>query len=460
MKIMVAFLGKKRNKRNEYLEKAINIHKEKIKIKSNNILKRNSILNGKLKNTFKNNNKDKNKNNKRSREYIKSLNNEKENTKWNFFESKNKINFSIKNSMLSIAICFVIFLVINHFPFLKINFAKLCFVNRQAENNINVASSFLSSYQIFNKQNYILSKEESNNNKDVEKQKSEDENTSTSNEENINYNDEYKLLDKDISKNITEEVFSNKDINVNITAENATYQKITVNNNWIINYSSNRNIDFKNIMNRNINLTKASDRVLLYNTHTSESYTNSDKYKFEYSSVMRSLDARYNMLAIASELNKNLNQKGISSSHNTTPHDYGAYTGAYTKSRLTVQNDLKNNGRAGIIIDVHRDAMEDLTFRPVANINGVQVAQVMFVIGIGDNPYWEDNLCLALKIQEMANKVYPGLFRQMIIRDSTYNQDLNKYAELMEFGATGNTIDEVKLTTRCVANLLNIIYKD
>ena len=117
---------------------------------------------------------------------------------------------------------------------------------------------------------------------------------------------------------------------------------------------------------------------------------------------------------------------------------------------------------AGIIIDVHRDAMADLTYRPVANINGVQVSQLMFVVGIGtgENKYWEDNLRLALKLQQIANKIYPGLFRQMIIRDSTYNQDLNRYSLLIEFGATGNTIEEVKLSTRCVSNLLNILYKD
>ena len=48
----------------------------------------------------------------------------------------------------------------------------------------------------------------------------------------------------------------------------------------------------------------------------------------------------------------------------------------------------------------------------------------------------------------------------MYIRNSVYNQDLNKYSLLMEFGATGNTIEEVMLSTRCIANLLNIIYKD
>ena len=88
----------------------------------------------------------------------------------------------------------------------------------------------------------------------------------------------------------------------------------------------------------------------------------------------------------------------------------------------------------------------------------------MLVMGVGTssvpNENWEENLKLALKLQQLADKVYPGLFRPMYIRNSVYNQDLNKYSLLMEFGATGNTIEEVMLSTRCIANLLNIIYKD
>ena len=38
----------------------------------------------------------------------------------------------------------------------------------------------------------------------------------------------------------------------------------------------------------------------------------------------------------------------------------------------------------------------------------------------------------------------------MIIRNSLYNQDLNKYSLLIEVGATGNTIEEAKCATRCI----------
>ena len=111
---------------------------------------------------------------------------------------------------------------------------------------------------------------------------------------------------------------------------------------------------------------------------------------------------------------------------------------------------------------MHRDAIEDLSFAPKLDIMGYNVACMMLVMGIGyedePNPYYERNLKLAFEIQMLANKIYPGLFRPMIIRNSVYNQDLMANSFLIEVGATGNTIEEAKLSTRCLSNLLNIIY--
>lgn len=426
MKIMVAFLGKRKNKRNEYIEQIKNIHKNKIK--KNIYTQKRMIFDSKNESRLFDSN---------VIDYLK------------FKEIKEDKNFSIKKYSI---LCMIIFVLLFKFQNLEVFLVEISNKYRQADRQNFTLSSVISTMSLFNKENYIQKERADNTTQDNIEEVIENESES----------DEYTLIDEQAQNFDIEQVFSANNTNVNINSETSTLQKISVDDIWILNYSSMRNIDFKSIMEKNINLTKKSDKILLYNTHTSESYSNSEKYKFEYSSVMRSLDARYNMLAIAKELNDNLLKKGFESIHDTTPHDYGAYTGAYMKSRETVINDLTKINGAGIIMDIHRDAMEDLTFRPIANVNGVEVAQVMFVIGVGtgENKYWEDNLRLALKLQKLANKVYPGLCRQMIIRDSTYNQDLNKYSLLVEFGATGNTIDEVKLSTRCLANLLNIIYKD
>lgn len=319
---------------------------------------------------------------------------------------------------------------------------------RQASLISDITELSVSSYGIFNNKNYIMSeiKEE----KVIEKTKVE--------------NNDYLLLDEFVNENIELEVFKSVP-DMTIIENSSSLQRAFVGNVSILNYSYNRGINYSDLIkNSNIILTKKSDKILLYNTHTSESYANSLKYQFEYSGTRRTQDANYNMLRIAKSLKENLNEKGFEVLHDTTPHDYGSYTSAYAKSRITLENALNSYGGFGLTIDVHRDAIEDLEFSPEVNINGVIVSKLMFVIGAGSkddpNPYFEDNLKLALKIQYLAEQVYPGLFRPMIIRNSKYNQDLSKFSLLVEVGASGNTIEEAESATRCLANLLNIIYKD
>lgn len=308
---------------------------------------------------------------------------------------------------------------------------------------------------MYNAKNYILTA------------KNETSDTAKENEEDsfqIENEKEFALIDSVVNNIEDEAVFFSNKPSVNITENSSNIQRINVGDMKILNYSSKRDIDFSRLYDETISLTKKSDKILLYNTHTSESYTNSDKYSFGYTGIMRTTDANFNMLYIAKGFSENLKNKGFSVVQDTTPHDYGTYTSAYGKSRITVKQALINMGGAGISIDVHRDAIADLTYRPVVTVNGVQVAQCMFVMGVGTdsskNEYWEENLKLALKLQKIADDVYPGLFKPMIIRNSIYNQDLNKYSILIEVGATGNTINEALLSTRCITNLLNILYKD
>lgn len=333
---------------------------------------------------------------------------------------------------------------------------------RQAhEKNVKFADVF-KMYGIYNKENYIFN-----------------ENLVAKNDKKIDFNEElkiedtkiiddtsiYEILDNEANNIADQSVFGKmKEVNVEVTENSKNIQRISLNNMKILNYSSKRDIDFKTLATSDITLTKKSDKILLYNTHTSESYANSQKYSFEYSGARRSQDASYNMLSVAKKFKENLDKKGFEVVQDTTPHDYGTYTSSYARSRITAKNALAQMGNAGIIIDVHRDAIDDLDFRPVVDIKGVSVAQCMLVMGVGtdvtENPYYEDNLKLALKIQQIADEMYPGLFRPMIIRNSIYNQDLNKYSLLIEVGASGNTLDEAYLATRCLANLLNVVYKD
>lgn len=374
-----------------------------------------------------------------------------------FLKGKNQISNSIESSIKKIinnisAFIYIMFLIITFtfvVRYIKLSPSILSFATdfRQAEEKNVEISDVISVFSLYNSNNYVLNEDQKNNNQVVA-----DEDTT-----------EIDTIDSMAQDKDSEAVFGKKP-EVTITENSANIQRVSIGNMRILNYSTNRSINFDELLSGNVNLTKKSDKILMYNTHTSESYSNSDKYKFDYTGIKRSTDAKFNMLAITKEFDKNLKSKGFETVQNTTPHDYGTYTSAYAKSRITVKDAISNLGRVGISIDVHRDAAADLEFRPVVDIKGVQVAQCMFVMGIGNdistNPYWQDNLKLALKLQQIADDVYPGLFRPMYIRNSIYNQDLNKYSILIEIGATGNTIEEAMLATRCLTNLLNILYKD
>ncbi len=88
-------------------------------------------------------------------------------------------------------------------------------------------------------------------------------------------------------------------------------------------------------------------------------------------------------------------------------------------------------------------------------------AQIMFVIGTDggglEHPNWIQNLKLAVKIQEKANEIYPGLMKPIILRNSRYNQNLAKGATIIEIGATGNTMEECLVSMKYFAKLLSMM---
>ena len=73
----------------------------------------------------------------------------------------------------------------------------------------------------------------------------------------------------------------------------------------------------------------------------------------------------------------------------------------------------------------------------------------------GTHKDWQENLKFAIKIQEKANELYPGLFKPIILRNSGYNQELAKGASIIEVGATGNTLDQSLGSMKYLAKVLS-----
>ena len=68
---------------------------------------------------------------------------------------------------------------------------------------------------------------------------------------------------------------------------------------------------------------------------------------------------------------------------------------------------------------------------------------------------WKSNLQFAIKIQQKANELYPGLFKPMIVRNSRYNQHLGKAACIIEVGATGNTLEQCLNSMKYLSSVMN-----
>ena len=212
----------------------------------------------------------------------------------------------------------------------------------------------------------------------------------------------------------------------------------------------------------NFNLSFNEKDILIFHTHTCESYTSSEKYSYEQTGNFRTTDLNFSVAKVGDELSDQLKSYGFNVTHDKTYHDYPSYSGSYARSLTTVQNIINSGCKADIVIDIHRDAIADSSYAPKVKIGDEYASQLMFVIGTNgsglEHENWIQNLKFAIMVQEKANQMYPGLFKPIIVRSSRYNQHLAKCACIIEVGATGNTLEESNTSMKYLAKILSEIY--
>ena len=203
--------------------------------------------------------------------------------------------------------------------------------------------------------------------------------------------------------------------------------------------------------------------IMIFHTHTCESYTPTENYQYEASGTFRTIDLNYSVARVGDSLSEQLISYGYNIIHDKTYHDYPAYSGSYGRSMATVENLLISHPGTDIIIDLHRDAIADTTYAPSVKIGDEVVSQLMFVIGTEggglEHPNWIQNLQFAVKVQQKANELYPGLFRPILMSNSRYNQQLGKAACIIEVGATGNTLEQSMASMKYLAKVLDEVLK-
>ena len=211
------------------------------------------------------------------------------------------------------------------------------------------------------------------------------------------------------------------------------------------------------------NITIDNKNVLIFHTHSCESYTSSDLFPYTPTGNFRTTDLNYTVTRVGTELENQLKQYNIPVIHDTSYHDYPAYNGSYTKSLQTVENILKTT-QADVIIDLHRDAIGSRPdYAPTVKIGDDYASQMMFVIGTNEgglnHPNWQQNLKFAVKVQEKAEEMYPGLFKPIMVTPNRYNQHTGKYANIIEVGSTGNTLEQSLTSMKYLAKVLDEVMK-
>ncbi len=202
--------------------------------------------------------------------------------------------------------------------------------------------------------------------------------------------------------------------------------------------------------------------IVLFHTHSCESYTSSEAYPYTPTGTFRTTDLNFTVTRVGTELENQLKQYGYSVVHDISYHDYPAYNGSYTRSLQTVENILKQTP-SDIIIDLHRDAIGSRSdYAPIVKIGENDVAaQMMFVIGTNAgglwHPNWNQNLKFAIKVQQKAEEMYPGLFKPIMLTTSRYNQHTGKYASIIEVGATGNTLEQCLTSMKYLAKVMSAV---
>lgn len=199
--------------------------------------------------------------------------------------------------------------------------------------------------------------------------------------------------------------------------------------------------------------------VLVVHSHSSESYTATDKNYYLPTDPDRTEDINYNVVRVGKEIVETLKKHGIETVHDTALHDYPSYNGSYKSSLASVESYLKKYPSIKLVLDIHRDAMvqaDGTKLKLVADVQNKKAAQIMLLTGSNqgglDHPDWRENLKFAIKLQRVINTMYPGLTRPVNFTKERYNTHTTHGSIIVEVGTTGNTLEEALVSAKMVGN--------
>lgn len=217
--------------------------------------------------------------------------------------------------------------------------------------------------------------------------------------------------------------------------------------------------------NISVDLSSSEPQVLIYHTHATESFEPYSRDYFDSSFTAKTTDCEKNMIAVGNAVCEELENNGVSVIHDLSIHDYPSYNNAYSSSRETISEILKQYPSIKVVLDIHRDGIQrqdGTRVAAVTEVNGKKAAQLMIISccddGSGEMPDYMENFKFASLLQGRLESDWKGLTRPILFDYRHYNQDLSTGGLLIEVGSHGNSVDEAvysgKLLGRSLASAL------
>ena len=210
-----------------------------------------------------------------------------------------------------------------------------------------------------------------------------------------------------------------------------------------------------------IKLDDKNPYVMIYHTHATECYSPLKQNNYH-------IDQRdKNVITIGEIIGGVLKDKGHKIKQIEKYHDLPSFNKSYVESLKTVKEELSKNESLKIILDVHRDGVDEGS-KYIAkaqkaariDINGKSVATFSMVVG-PDNPNKDQLLKFARYIRDKSNEKYPGLCKGIIVKPyGKFNQYVSDHYTLLEIGSNLNTMDEAKETAKLVGGILDEVITD
>lgn len=222
-------------------------------------------------------------------------------------------------------------------------------------------------------------------------------------------------------------------------------------------------IDIESLLSKKTEISPEQAAVLILHTHTSEAYTKSEGFLYSESEPYRTQDSEKNIVAVGRVLGDTLEKAGIEVIHDETYHDYPSYTGSYKRALETIEKNLSEHPEILLVLDIHRDALQNEKGEYMKTLAEEGCAQAMVVIGTDggglEHDNWRENLAWGLKIQKSVKEKYPAVLRDLHLCAERYNGHTSGGAMIIEIGSNGNTLPEAKkcaaLLGECIADVIN-----